>query len=101
MPSAPHSTKVSKHPVRISTSWNSLPGERSRWRKPWKNFPDDLKGGNTMSEETKKVLQRVASGQITADDAEKLLEKLGGSGAAPRTPAASGDAAGTAQKLSF
>jgi hypothetical protein len=34
-----------------------------------------------MSQETKKVLEMVAAGQITADDAEKLLGKLG-SGAA-------------------
>jgi hypothetical protein len=33
-----------------------------------------------MSQETKKVLELLASGQITADDAEKLLEKLGASG---------------------
>ena len=32
-----------------------------------------------MSQETKKVLEMLASGQITADDAEKLLEKLGAS----------------------
>jgi len=43
-----------------------------------------------MSEETKKVLEMVASGQITADDAEKLLEKLGAS--APSTSPASGQA---------
>jgi len=42
-----------------------------------------------MSEETKKVLQMVASGQISADDAEKLLEKLGASGSASTTPPAS------------
>ena len=30
-----------------------------------------------MSEETKKILEMVASGQISAADAEKLLEKLG------------------------
>ena len=41
-----------------------------------------------MSQETKKILEMLASGQITADDAEKLLEKLGASGSAP-TPAAS------------
>ena len=45
-----------------------------------------------MSEETKKVLQMVASGQITADDAEKLLEKLGTSGSNPATPTASDQA---------
>ena len=45
-----------------------------------------------MSQETKKVLEMLASGQITADDAEKLLEKLGASGPAPSTPAASEEA---------
>lgn len=30
-----------------------------------------------MSEETKKILEMVASGQISTSDAEKLLEKLG------------------------
>ena len=32
-----------------------------------------------MSEETKKVLEMVAEGKISASDAEKLLEKLAGS----------------------
>ena len=32
-----------------------------------------------MSEETKKVLQMVAEGKISASDAERLLEKLAGS----------------------
>ncbi len=44
-----------------------------------------------MSQETKKVLEMLASGQISADDAEKLLEKLGASGPArprPRLPRA-------------
>jgi hypothetical protein len=35
-----------------------------------------------MSQETKKVLEMLASGQINTDDAEKLLEKLGASGSA-------------------
>jgi hypothetical protein len=47
-----------------------------------------------MSQETKKVLEMLASGQITADDAEKLLEKVGASGPAPATPAASAEASG-------
>ena len=54
-----------------------------------------------MSQETKKVLEMLASGQITADDAEKLLEKLGASGPAPAAPAASEEASGAAQKLRF
>jgi polyhydroxyalkanoate synthesis regulator phasin len=54
-----------------------------------------------MSEETKKVLEMVASGQITADDAEKLLEKLRGSGPAPAAPAASEEASGPTPKLRF
>ena len=45
-----------------------------------------------MSQETKKVLEMLASGQITADDAEKLLEKLAAS--APAAPAASEEASG-------
>ena len=54
-----------------------------------------------MSQETKKVLEMLASGQITADDAEKLLEKVGASGPAPATPAASEEASGPGQKLRF
>jgi hypothetical protein len=45
-----------------------------------------------MSQETKKILEMLAAGQITADDADKLLEKLGGNGPAPSTPAASEEA---------
>ncbi len=41
-----------------------------------------------MSEETRRVLDMLAAGQITAADAEKLLEKLGsgGRGSVPREP---------------
>ena len=46
-----------------------------------------------MSQETKKVLEMLASGQITTDDAEKLLEKLGTGSSAP-VAAASEEAAG-------
>jgi hypothetical protein len=42
-----------------------------------------------MSQETKKVLEMVASGQITAEDGEKLLEKLGANGPTPAPLAAS------------
>jgi hypothetical protein len=56
-------------------------------------------GGNNMSQETKKVLEMLASGQITANDAEKLLEKLGTSG--PAAAAASEENATAAQKLRF
>ncbi|HXW15608.1 MAG TPA: hypothetical protein VEN79_13965 [Terriglobia bacterium] len=52
-----------------------------------------------MSQETKKVLEMLASGQITADDAQRLLEKLGASGPAPA--AASEENATAAQKLRF
>ena len=52
-----------------------------------------------MSQETKKVLEMLASGQITANDAEKLLEKLGTSG--PAAAAASEENATAAQKLRF
>ena len=52
-----------------------------------------------MSQETKKVLEMLASGQITASDAEKLLEKLGTSG--PAAAAASEGNATPAQKLRF
>jgi hypothetical protein len=58
-------------------------------------------GGSPMSPETKKVLEMLASGQITADDAEKLLEKLGASGPGPTKSVASEDVAGTARKLRF
>jgi len=54
-----------------------------------------------MSQETKKVLEMLASGQITAADAEKLLEKVGASGAAPATAAASEEGAKAGQKLRF
>jgi len=47
-----------------------------------------------MSEETRKVLEMVASGQITAGDAEKLLDKLAASGPAPAAPPASEEASG-------
>ncbi len=40
-----------------------------------------------MSEERKKVLEMLASGKITADEAEKLLDKLG-SNASNATPGA-------------
>ncbi|HEV2388966.1 MAG TPA: hypothetical protein VGS20_17125 [Candidatus Acidoferrales bacterium] len=40
-----------------------------------------------MSAETKKVLEMVAEGKISAEDAERLLEKLGGG---PSGPAAGG-----------
>jgi hypothetical protein len=51
-----------------------------------------------MSVETKKVLEMLASGQITADDAEKLLEKLGASGNASPTAGASERALGSEGK---
>ena len=54
-----------------------------------------------MSQETKKILEMLAAGQITADDAEKLLEKLVASGPAPASPTASAEGSGTAQKLRF
>ncbi len=54
-----------------------------------------------MSEETKKVLEMVASGQITAEDAEKLLEKLGARGSTSAAPSPSEEAAGVAPKLRF
>jgi len=42
-----------------------------------------------MSQETKKILEMLSAGQITADDAERLLDKLG-------TPGAGGSVAGEA-----
>jgi hypothetical protein len=51
-----------------------------------------------MSEETKKVLEMVASGQITAGDAEKLLEKLGANGATCAPSAATEEAKGAEGK---
>lgn len=54
-----------------------------------------------MSQETKKVLEMLASGQITAEDAEKLLEKVGASGPAAATPAASEEGAKAGQKVRF
>jgi hypothetical protein len=56
-----------------------------------------------MSQETRKVLEMLASGQITAEDAEKLLEKLSGS-AGPSTPVLPGAASpdgGGAPKFRF
>ena len=56
-----------------------------------------------MSSETKKVLEMLASGQITAEEAEKLLEKLGanGSGSTPPTTAAQPEGGAAPQKLRF
>ncbi|MGA3327965.1 MAG: hypothetical protein ABSF45_26205 [Terriglobia bacterium] len=51
-----------------------------------------------MSQETKKVLELLAAGQITADDAEKLLEKLGASGATSAPSAATEEAKGAEGK---
>ncbi|HTS71416.1 MAG TPA: hypothetical protein VMO17_20750 [Terriglobia bacterium] len=51
-----------------------------------------------MSKETKKVLEMLAAGQITAEDAEKLLDKLGADGAAPASPAAPEPAVGAEGK---
>jgi hypothetical protein len=41
-----------------------------------------------MSEERKKVLELLAAGKITADEAEKLLDKLSGSAPSNATPPA-------------
>lgn len=56
-----------------------------------------------MSAETKKLLEMLASGQITAEDAEKLLEKLGanGSGSTPPTTTAQPEGGASPQKLRF
>ena len=54
-----------------------------------------------MSQETRKVLDMLASGQITAADAEKLLEKLGTSGPASAPPAAAAEGIGAEPKLRF
>ena len=51
-----------------------------------------------MSKETKKVLEMLVAGQITADDAEKLLEKLGASGPGAAAPGAPEDASEAADK---
>ena len=51
-----------------------------------------------MSQETKKVLEMLAAGQITAEDAEKLLDKLGASGATPAAPGTPEPAPGTESK---
>ncbi len=55
-----------------------------------------------MSQETKKVLEMLAAKQITVEDAEKLLEKLGASGRAS-APLERGSEPGTAagHKLRF
>lgn len=47
-----------------------------------------------MSQETRKVLEMLAAGQITADDAEKLLEKLGAAASRPAAPGANEATAG-------
>ena len=39
-----------------------------------------------MNEERKKVLEMLAAGRITAEQAEKLLDKLAGSPAGPQSP---------------
>ena len=55
-----------------------------------------------MSAETKKVLEMLASGQITAEEAEKLLEKLGVNSSSASPAAAPAPEGGTApQKLRF
>jgi hypothetical protein len=54
-----------------------------------------------MSVETKKVLEMLAAGQITAEDADKLLEKLGGSATGTTPRPAADEATGTAQKRRF
>ena len=41
-----------------------------------------------MSEERRQILEMVAAGQITADEADRLLEALGGAPAATATPTA-------------
>ena len=51
-----------------------------------------------MSQETKKVLEMLAAGQITADDAEKLLDKLGASGSGPGASGAPENASGAEGK---
>jgi hypothetical protein len=52
-----------------------------------------------MSEERKKVLEMLAGGKITAEEAEKLLEKLEGSSTGRSQPPVAGrsDAAGAKQ----
>jgi len=47
-----------------------------------------------MSQETRKVLEMLAAGQITAEDAEKLLEKLDASASSPAAPGADQAASG-------
>jgi hypothetical protein len=58
-----------------------------------------------MSAETKKILEMLASGQITMEDAEKLLEKLAGSNtkgnAASTAPAANSDNSGGPHRFRF
>ena len=58
-----------------------------------------------MSAETKKILEMLASGQITTEDAEKLLEKLGAANAkgnpGSMAPQANGDAPAGPQRFRF
>jgi hypothetical protein len=57
---------------------------------------------SVMSQETKKVLEMLASGQISTEDAEKLLEKLGtGNNAPPPAPPATGEASGGPPRIRF
>jgi hypothetical protein len=53
-----------------------------------------------MSAETKKVLELLAAGKISPEDAERLLDKLSGSGATAQTdaPNAQGSTGGGAQQ---
>lgn len=54
-----------------------------------------------MSEETKKVLEMVAEGKISASDAERLLEKLAGSAQTTGTQKEAGSADPSAKKPRF
>lgn len=54
-----------------------------------------------MSEETKKVLEMVAEGKISANDAEKILEKLAGSAQSTSTQEEAKSAEPAAKKPRF
>src|SRR3974377_172929 len=54
-----------------------------------------------MSQEMRKVLDMLASGQITAEDAEKLLQKLGNGTPAAAAPATGPETVAAGQKLRF
>src|SRR5262249_14748982 len=80
MPSLPHWTAISRCPRRICTCWSKSLVVRSALKKRLTGFPrtklTELERNIIMSAERKKVLELLATGKITTEEAEKLLNKL-------------------------